>query len=154
MVRAPLALTALALTVAVAACGSSHSSASLAGSKSSAAAPKAPLPVATTTTTTAPPPTPAELDQGACRAFVSFDEILTNAGDAASEAYGQVGGMIEQAQAAETAAPGQSGAATLLTDLQALSTLITSAQWTGAPAEAATPQVTAVAADCKSFPTN
>jgi hypothetical protein len=151
MSRMPPAVAAAILVLVLAGCGGSHTAAKL---ERSGAAPvtseAAPVPP---TTTVPPPPTPAELDQGACRAFVSFDEFVSGAGDPGSEAYGQVGGMVEQAQTAATAAPGQSGAATLLTDLQALSTLIASPQWAGTPAEASTPQVTAVAADCKAFPT-
>jgi hypothetical protein len=148
----PRAVAVVALILAIAGCGGSHSAAKLARSGTPATAPKAPPP-ASTTTTTVPPPNPDELDETACRAFVSFDEFLANAGEAGSDAVGEIGGMLQEAQAAVAAGPGQAPRAQLVPDLEALSALAGSAQWTGAPAEVSSPQVTAVATDCKAYPT-
>jgi hypothetical protein len=105
----------------------------------------------------APTPTvtisPAEFDQGACRAFVSFDELIRGSGEDGPDAAGQLGGMIVQAESATAGGASQPGASKLLTDLNALVALAKSSTWKPTPAEASTPQFAAVAADCRAFPT-
>jgi hypothetical protein len=70
-----------------------------------------------------------------------------------ADAISDIGGMVTQADKAANMAPTQAGESKLLADLKSLAAVASSSQWLPTPKEASAPQMTAVATDCKAFPT-
>jgi hypothetical protein len=149
----------LTLVGALSGCGSAHSNSASAPTTATKApdaqgsTERSTKSAPSTTTTTVAPLTAAELDQGACRAYLAFYGEVHGSGDQGSDALGVVGGMIQQAQAATQRNVGHAASAKLLADLQSLLAFTQSSQWTGTTADAAAPQFAAVSVDCRAFPT-
>jgi hypothetical protein len=148
--RPARAMFVLVLVAGVSACGSSGS----AESKSAVTRPAKTVPAPEPTTATTVAVNPVTFDQGACRAFASFAEIIEAGGEDGPDAAGQVGGMIVQAQSAESVVSGQMTGSKLLSDLKALEQLAESSQWKPTSTESSTAAFAAVSTDCRAFPTN
>jgi hypothetical protein len=89
--------------------------------------------------------------QSACRSFASFAGILKGMPEDASDANGEVGGMVQDATQAVDTGSATARWSKLVSDLEALQAVTTAAKWPVSTAATRLPQIAVVQSDCKSI---